>query len=253
MNTYRGLHARHYDVLYADKPYQQEARFVDALIRDAGVAGGRLLDVACGTGRHAAEFASLGWSVTGVDLSEALLELARANAPSAHFVCQDMRELDVDGGVFDAITCLFDAIGYAIDDEGVVATLTRLAGHLASSGALVVEFLHGPALIRNAAPLRVRRVGLPSLSGELLRLSETHLDESRRVMQVEFELLELRADGTYERWAETQVNRFFSVDEMAALLERSGLVTECLVPAFQERAQIDGETFHVLALARRVD
>src|SRR5262245_11024529 len=118
MNTYAGLHARYYDVVYADKPYEHEARFVDSLLRDAGTATGRrLLDVACGTGRHAAEFAALGWSVTGVDLSEALLEHARTNAPTARFLRQDMRQLDVPGEPFDAITCLFDAIGYAIDDD----------------------------------------------------------------------------------------------------------------------------------------
>ena len=47
MNTYSGLHARNYDVLYADKPYAEEARFVDALLNSAGVASGALLDVAC--------------------------------------------------------------------------------------------------------------------------------------------------------------------------------------------------------------
>ena len=75
----------------ARSPTSHEARFVDSLIRDAGTARGRLLDVACGTGRHAAEFASLGWDVTGVDLSEDLLERARVNAPDARFYQQDMR------------------------------------------------------------------------------------------------------------------------------------------------------------------
>ena len=46
-NTYQGLHARHYDLVYADKPYAAEARFVHDLLRRRP---GRLLDVACGTG-----------------------------------------------------------------------------------------------------------------------------------------------------------------------------------------------------------
>ena len=37
MNTYAGLHARYYDVVYADKPYGEEARFVDSLLREAGI------------------------------------------------------------------------------------------------------------------------------------------------------------------------------------------------------------------------
>jgi SAM-dependent methyltransferase len=251
MNTYTGLHARYYDVVYADKPYGHEARFVDSLLREAGVARGRLLDVACGTGRHAAEFASFGWGVTGVDLSEELLELARVNAPTASFLGQDMRELDVPGEPFDAVTCLFDAIGYAIDDEGVLTTLAGFARHLTDTGALVVEFLHGSALVRSAAPLRVRRIALPGSGDELVRISATSLDEARNVMQVEFELLELRADGTYERWLESQVNRYFAPSEVEALLVRAGLRLLQFVPGYQEGEAIDESTFHVLAVAAR--
>jgi SAM-dependent methyltransferase len=249
MNTYEGLHARYYDVVYADKPYVEEARFIDRLLRDAGTAPGRLLDVACGTGRHAAEFGSLGWDVTGVDLSAALLELARANAPSARFFQQDMRALDVGGRPFDAITCLFDAIGYAVDDDGVLATLAAFARHLSDDGTIVFEFLHGPALARNAAPLRVRRIPLPTTGDELVRISQTRLDEIRSVMEVEFELLELRANGTYDRWLESQTNRYFGEAEMRVLLEDAGLRLKGFVPAYLDGGDINESVFHVLAVA----
>jgi SAM-dependent methyltransferase len=249
MNTYTGLHARHYDAVYRDKPYADEARFVDSLLLGEGRQRGRLLDVACGTGRHAAEFASLGWDVTGVDISQELLEHARVNAPSGHFVLQDMRELAVPGKPFDAVTCLFDAIGYAIDDDGVLATLIGFERHLAEGGRLVVEFLHGPALIGNAAPCRVRRMPLASSGNELIRISETQLDESRNAMQVDFELLELRTDGTYERWSESQTNRYFAQPEIERLLERSGLRLLRFAPAYRDGDEIDESTFHVLAVA----
>ena len=74
MNSYTGLHARVYDEVYADKPYSAEARFVHEL---AGAPGGKLLDVACGTGRHALAFADLGYEVTGTDVNEELLEVGR--------------------------------------------------------------------------------------------------------------------------------------------------------------------------------
>jgi SAM-dependent methyltransferase len=248
MNTYTGLHARRYDVVYADKPYAKEARFVDRLLADAALARGRLLDVACGTGRHAAEFSALGWEVTGVDISDELLEHARLNAPAARFLREDMRELDVPGEPFDAITCLFDSIGYALDDEGVLDALARFRAHLAPGGALAIEFLNAPALLRDASPLRVRRFDI-SDGDELLRLSRTTIDDERSVMDVEFELLELRGDGTYERWVETQTNRFFGVLEMNALLERAGLRAERFVPAYEDDAEIDDSTFHVIAVA----
>jgi SAM-dependent methyltransferase len=251
MNTYAGLHARHYDLVYAAKPYADEARFVDSLLRDAGVPCGRLLDLACGTGRHVHELSALGWDVTGVDYSEELLERARANAPEARFVLQDMRELDLPGETFDAITCLFDSIGYPLDDAGVVATLNAASLHLARHGALVSEFLHAPAVLAEAAPLRLRRFEISDYGDELLRISRTCLDERRRVMEVEFELIELRADGTYERWLESQSNRFFYPREMEGLLERVGLRAERFVPAYRDHREVDEQTFHVIVVASR--
>ena len=250
-NTYEGLHARYYDVVYADKPYAEEARFVDSLLREAGVEPGALLDVACGTGRHAATFGDLGWDVTGIDYSEALLEHAQGNAPAGAFIRQDMRELDVPGGPFAAVTCLFDSIGYPQDDEGVLAALASMGRHVAAEGAVAIEFLHAPALLHHASPVGVRAVELPYESGELLRISRTRLDPERSVMEVEFDLFQLRADGTYERWREVQANRFFSVDDMEALLEQAGLRAERFVPAYRPGESIDDQTFHVMALARK--
>jgi SAM-dependent methyltransferase len=252
MNTYSGLHARHYDAVYRDKPYAEEARFVDSLILERVQQRGRLLDIACGTGRHAAEFAALGWDVTGVDLSEDLLERARVNAPSVRFLQQDMRVLDVPGGSFDAVTCLFDAIGYAVDDDGVVSTLDATRRHISDGGVVVVEFLHGPAMVKSAAPLRVRRFALPNEGDELIRISRTHLDQTRCVMEVQFELLELREDGTYERWLESQVNRYFAQNEIRGLFESAGLRVTRFVPAYQDDGVIDEGTFHILALATPV-
>jgi SAM-dependent methyltransferase len=188
--------------------------------------------------------------VTGVDYSEPLLEHAPQNAPAVRFLRQDMRELDVPDGPFSAVTCLFDSIGYPQDDEGVLAALTSMGRHTAPDGVLAIEFLHAPALLRHASPLGVRRFELSRGGDELVRISRTDVDPRRCVMEVEFELIELRADGTYERWREIQANRFFSIDSMRALLEQAGLRAERFVPGYRT-GEIDERTFHVIALARR--
>jgi SAM-dependent methyltransferase len=243
-NTFQGLHARHYDLIYAEKPYADEARFVHELL---GGDPRRLLDVACGSGRHAVEFAKLGWQVSGADYSPDLLERARASGAEIEFYEQDMRELDVPGGPFDAITCLFDSIGYPQDNEGIVATLAGMRRHLAPAGRVAVEFLHAPTMLAHADPVRVRRWELPD-GGRLVRVSETDIDATAMTMHVSYELVELAGDGRYERAEERQSNRFFAVEEMRALMELAGLRTKRFVPAYAD-GEIGPDTFHVMALA----
>jgi SAM-dependent methyltransferase len=244
MGAYEALHARWYDALYADKPYAPEAAFVHALL---GEPGGRLLDVACGSGRHAAAFAQLGYDVSGIDLNDGLLEHARRNVPAGRFVCADMREADL-GETFAAVTCLFDAIGYPLTNDGVVASLRTIARHLAPGARCAIEFLHAPAMLAGARPVGVRRLDLGD-GDTLVRIAQTTLDPVAHTMAVDYELIELRADGRYERSAERQGNRFFGVDEMAALLGLAGLRPERMVAAYADEPAIGAGTFHVLALA----
>ena len=62
-------YARYYDLLYRDKDYAGEARFVHDQFAQHGLAAGRLLELGCGTGRHAVEFAKLGWIVSGFSVT----------------------------------------------------------------------------------------------------------------------------------------------------------------------------------------
>lgn len=245
MNSYTGLHAAVYDELYADKPYDAEARFVHEL---AGAPGGRLLDVACGTGRHAVAFADLGYEVTASDVNEELLAVGRRTAGErVRFVQGDMRDLDVDGGPFDLVTCLFDSIGYAEVDELIVASLRSLGRHAAPGGRIVCEFLHAPAIVCGASPARVRRLVLRD-GRDLVRTSETTLDVERMLMHVTYELWAIDAGGRAEHEVEQQTNRVFSVPEMRALAEDAGLTVRAIVAAYADEP-IGPDTFHLLLVA----
>jgi predicted TPR repeat methyltransferase len=69
-------YSRYYDLLYRDKDYASESRYVAALIEQHAPSSRSLMEIGCGTGAHAAELAMLGYDVTGVDLSEGMLAAA---------------------------------------------------------------------------------------------------------------------------------------------------------------------------------
>ncbi len=157
-----------------------------------------------------------------------------------------MRELDVPGAPFDAVTCLFDSIGYPQDNDGIVAALAGMRAPRPPRGGRV------PARAGAARepPTRCACAAgeLPD-GGELLRVSETTLDAAAMVMHVDYDVLELRADGSYRRETERQSNRFFAVEEMRALMQLAGLRAERFVPAYDDGG-IGPDTFHVIARSR---
>jgi demethylmenaquinone methyltransferase/2-methoxy-6-polyprenyl-1,4-benzoquinol methylase len=94
--------------------------------------GARALDVATGTGDLAVELAGRGASVTGLDFSEAMLELARRKAPAIDFVRGNALELPFGDGEFDAVTVGFGARNFADLERGVreMARVTRVGGRV---------------------------------------------------------------------------------------------------------------------------
>ena len=127
-----------YDLVYGFKDYAGEARRVDELIRERKPDARSLLDVACGTGKHLAELGDRYADVAGLDLDEGLLEVARERLPGVTLHHGDMTSFDL-GRRFDAVTCLFSAIGYAGTEAKLRAAVAAMAAHLEPGGVLMVE------------------------------------------------------------------------------------------------------------------
>lgn len=254
MSSYVDRHAELYDLFYADKPYAAEAAFVAARLAEAGVAaGGRLLELACGTGRHAFELEKRGYRVTATDYSPDMLACAvrakQASGSQIEFLQQDMRRLDVPGAPYDAVVSLFDSIGYVQSNDALLAVLTGAHRHLRPGGALLIEFWHAGAMLRAYEPVRVRRFRGPG--GDVIRISETSLDYARQTATVAYTILELGGDGSARRLTEAQTNRFFLVQEMAGWLDRAGFEPLRWCAGFDVERPIDGDTWHVVVVARR--
>ena len=95
--------AEWYDAEFATTHLGLSAR--EVVLRLLGEGPGRLLDLGCGGGAHAVAFAERGWTVTGVDISSAQLELARARGIEVLEV--DAAALPFEGESFDAVVSMF--------------------------------------------------------------------------------------------------------------------------------------------------
>src|SRR5262245_55531714 len=134
---------RHYQRLYAHRGQREAADLIDRLIdRLRPSDGAAMLDLGCGTGRHARSLAAHGFDVTGLDLSGASIAQAkRHEAPNLRFCRHDMREpFGVDA--FDHVFSLFTSFGYFDDPADNLRVVGNVANALRPGGTLVLDYLN---------------------------------------------------------------------------------------------------------------
>jgi cyclopropane fatty-acyl-phospholipid synthase-like methyltransferase len=131
-----------YDELMKDAPYDEWVQFVKEKCVKYGVAGTRLLDLACGTGELSVRLAQDGFQVTGVDLSEDMLTVAQAKAEDAGvripFYQQNMADLEGQAE-FDIIGIFCDSLNYLQTEEEVSSTFLNVFQHLSNDGIFIFD------------------------------------------------------------------------------------------------------------------
>jgi SAM-dependent methyltransferase len=132
-----------YHKLYFERDEKEAEAFVHKLVRHLHLRpGSRLLDVACGRGRHSKIFAGMGFDVTGIDLSPSSIEWANQfETDNLHFFVHDMR-LPFWGNYFDHAFNFFTSFGYfrtRREHDAAIRTITR---SLKPEGILVIDYLN---------------------------------------------------------------------------------------------------------------
>lgn len=137
--------------IFSEERLQSCDEDVARVLALAGASRPDVLDLCCGTGRHAAAFASRGCRVTAVDRSRFALEKARAHAAEAgldiEFVESDMRDF-TRPAAFDLVVNLFTSFGYFEDPEDDLCVLRNVHGSLRPGGAFVLDVIGKEVLAR---------------------------------------------------------------------------------------------------------
>lgn len=207
--------AAFYDLIYSGKDYRGESAHIHELIqRYKRTVGNRLLDAACGTGLHL-QHLQLHYAVEGFDLDEELLAYAHERLPDVLFHHADMTAFDF-GKQYDAITCLFSAIGYVETDERLRQTAAAFRKHLVKGGVLLVEPWFTPDGFFPDT-LHVRFVDEPDV--KLARMNISRVEGRVSLLNFHYMVGTPQAITTFE-----EVHRLglFTVAEYRAALESAG-------------------------------
>ncbi len=195
--------------LYPHRDDRDADRAVSLILRTVPFQPGwRVLDVACGAGRHARAFEAAGARCTGLDLSLTLLRLAR-QVTGAPLVRADMRQLPVRLGSMDLTVNLFTSFGYFDRDAEHTAALKEMIGTVRSGGWFIIDFLNPAAVRRQLVPEETLQV-----SGSTVRVSRSVSPDGRYVCK--------SIHAEHGREFRERV-RLFEPEQMVHMLEAAGV------------------------------
>ncbi len=213
-----------YDYLrvYPHRNDEEARRQVDFLLDSMDIPPScEVLDLGCGDGRHSLELARRGYRVTGLDLSEELLERARRRTVEEgldiNFIQGDMR--DPPGvSAFDLVVNFFTSFGYFQEDRENARVLEAIARSLRPCGRFLMDYLNREYVISTIVPADSRTVegmeveqrrwisGDPSESGGHVRINKQ---------------VRIREDGAERSYDESV--RMYTLDELGDMMDRAGL------------------------------
>ena len=200
----------YYHILYKDRGHDEAQAFMNALTQYIHLPEeGHILDLACGRGRHSLYLNSIGFEVTGVDLSEESIAYAKQfENDRLHFEVHDM--CLPYGKQFDAVFNLFTSFGYFEHEEDNLKTIKAIKSNLKPDGIGVIDFLNVPHVLEHLVEANTK-----TIEGITFHMTRS-LEDGYIVKNIKFE-----DQGNSFHFQERV--KAFTLDDFKAMFEQAGL------------------------------
>ncbi len=143
----------YYHILYKNHDYQEAESFISKLVTELGTPrGAKIIDLACGKGRHSVYLNNLGFNVLGLDLSKKSIDFNKQfEDVDLHFEVHDMRD-PIQSEKVDAVFNLFTSFGYFDSEEDDKKVFQSVAEVLPENGVFVLDYLNENYVRENLVP-----------------------------------------------------------------------------------------------------
>ncbi len=234
MEAYTGF-AEVYDIFMDNIDYKAWTEYVISLLKEYGIKDGLVLDLGCGTGNVTEEMAAAGFDMTGIDMSEDMLNIAmKKRANSGHdilYLCQEMQEFELYGTV-RAVVSICDCINYVTEKEDIVQTFRLVNNYLDPEGIFIFDM---------NTSYKYREILGDNTFAEVREDSsfiwENFYDEEEKINEYALTLfIEDKESGMYEKFEEEHYQRAYEIDEMIQMIEAAGLEFLAVYDAFTKEA-----------------
>lgn len=225
--------AQVYDTFMDNVPYKQWAEYLVRILRKNGIDTGLVLDLGCGTGNMTEELAGAGYDMIGVDSSPDMLELAfEKKEKSGHnilYLLQDMRTFELYGTV-RAVISACDCLNYITDPEDLLEVFRLVNNYLDPEGIFIFDF--------NTEYKYREILGERTIAEDRDDCSfiwDNYYDPEERINDYALTLFIREQGDLYRKYQEQHFQRAYTLEEIQALLEQSGLRFIAAMQAYTDR------------------
>lgn len=223
MEKQYGSVAEFYDALNADFDYQAYASYIVGRIKaNEKINSSLVLDLACGTGKMTFLLREHGYDMTGVDISEEMLGVARdicydKGIDDVLLLCQGMQNFELYGTV-DACVCCLDSLNYLTKPDDLKKCFALVHNYLIPDGVFIFD-INTPYRFEN---VYAQNAYILECEDALLAWQNDY-NEKSKICKFYLSLFEENEDGSYARSDEVQKERCYSKKQILDALSEAGL------------------------------
>lgn len=211
MNKLFKYYGHYYNLLYKDKNYAKESKYIKHLIDRFGKKKKELLEFGSGTGDHGRYLVKSGFKVHGIEISQEMINLSKK---IKGFSCQqgDITKVNMKK-TYDCVLSLFHVVNYLNTNKKINAVFYNAANHLNKDGLFIFDFWYTPAVIKQKPGIRIKRSKNKKV--KITRIAEPKIyhDQSRVDVKYNFFLQNLN-NGLINFFEEVHPLRHFNLIEL---------------------------------------
>ncbi|MEB8092115.1 class I SAM-dependent DNA methyltransferase [Mammaliicoccus lentus] len=202
----------YYDLLTADQPYHKWKYIVEHFFSSSE---NEILDIGCGTGTLTSQLTEYG-QVSGVDISQEMLEIAESRNPSINWYCQDMRDLELPNQ-YDMITIFCDSLNYVTEPEDILQVFNYIDKYLKDEGIFIFD-VHSIYKMNH----QFNNQNYIDEEERLTLIWQAITGEEPNSVYHQMSFFVEREDGLYERFDEEHYQCTFEISLYEELLKLAG-------------------------------
>ena len=249
-------YSQYYDLIYRDKNYPEEVRFVEKILKKfSKKKTTNIISLGCGSGNHDIILAKKGYRIFGIDKSETMLSIFQEKIVKSGLKGKiSLAKADVakfkTPHKFDCALSLFNVVGYQTENESFEGMLKSINRSLTKGGLLMFDCWHAPAVLKDKPTDRVKEINVGER--KIIRITKSELDITKNIIAITFKVLEIVNSKIKEAITETHLMRYWSIPELTYFLGKSGFRIEKVCNFLNLKSSASDDKWDIFIVARKI-